>query len=253
MSSEQGGAQSAAAILQELDVIVSTLSGSDRREAVNRAIHRLRRRYLSNPTEFTTKVLGRIHKYEVAEGLRTAKDEAREAEEDPASESHLWWGHNAEHGWCVLNRRDPRNKGDSRHLVRCRDWVLIEVSREDFGSDRFKWFKNYIEALSDDIAQEVCSLFLGFRQEFAIRAKELERQAIIESHRRFLKQRNLPAQNVRSPSEKEHRVTHCYECKHHLDNAVDVECAACGWIICRCGACGCGYGYHQRVDEDSEF
>jgi hypothetical protein len=26
-----------------------------------------------------------------------------------------------------------------------------------------------------------------------------------------------------------------------LDNAVDVECVACDWIICVCGACGCGF------------
>ena len=39
-----------------------------------------------------------------------------------------------------------------------------------------------------------------------------------------------------------HRVTHCWFCKGHLDNAVDLECVACGWILCQCGACGCGYG-----------
>jgi hypothetical protein len=38
-----------------------------------------------------------------------------------------------------------------------------------------------------------------------------------------------------------HRVTHCYACKGKLDNAIDVECVACGWILCSCGACGCGY------------
>jgi hypothetical protein len=39
-----------------------------------------------------------------------------------------------------------------------------------------------------------------------------------------------------------HRVAHCYSCKHPLDNSIDIECVACGWIICGCGACGCGYG-----------
>lgn len=38
-----------------------------------------------------------------------------------------------------------------------------------------------------------------------------------------------------------HRVSHCYECGEELDNAVDVECRACNWILCGCGACGCGY------------
>lgn len=40
------------------------------------------------------------------------------------------------------------------------------------------------------------------------------------------------------------RVTHCYACQSHLDNSTDVECVSCGWILCPCGACGCGYvGY----------
>jgi len=39
-----------------------------------------------------------------------------------------------------------------------------------------------------------------------------------------------------------HRVTHCYNCKENLDNNINIECNACHWIICECGACGCGYG-----------
>lgn len=37
------------------------------------------------------------------------------------------------------------------------------------------------------------------------------------------------------------RVTHCYSCKSALDNSINLECRACGWILCSCGACGCGY------------
>ena len=39
-----------------------------------------------------------------------------------------------------------------------------------------------------------------------------------------------------------HRVAHCWFCRGPLDNAVDLECVGCGWILCQCGACGCGYG-----------
>lgn len=42
-------------------------------------------------------------------------------------------------------------------------------------------------------------------------------------------------------STKKHRVTHCYSCKKPLDNAIDLECVECEWIICKCGACGCGW------------
>jgi hypothetical protein len=39
----------------------------------------------------------------------------------------------------------------------------------------------------------------------------------------------------------EHRVTHCYSCKMHLESDLFMECSACRWIVCICGACGCGY------------
>jgi hypothetical protein len=37
------------------------------------------------------------------------------------------------------------------------------------------------------------------------------------------------------------RHTHCYSCRESLSSSVDLECIACGWILCQCGACGCGY------------
>ncbi len=38
------------------------------------------------------------------------------------------------------------------------------------------------------------------------------------------------------------RTNHCYKCKKPVDNAYDLVCNACNWIICsNCGSCGCGY------------
>jgi DNA helicase IV len=37
------------------------------------------------------------------------------------------------------------------------------------------------------------------------------------------------------------RVAKCYSCKSSLDNSINMECSSCGWILCSCGACGCGY------------
>lgn len=36
------------------------------------------------------------------------------------------------------------------------------------------------------------------------------------------------------------RVTHCWACKEPLDSRQDIEHIACGWLVCSCGACGCG-------------
>jgi hypothetical protein len=68
----------------------------------------------------------------------------------------------------------------------------------------------------------------------------LDREAIKAAHASFLRKRGLEDRGTR-PGFGHRRLTHCYGCKHDLDNEVDVECVACGWIVCRCGACGCGY------------
>ena len=39
-----------------------------------------------------------------------------------------------------------------------------------------------------------------------------------------------------------HRHTHCYKCKLPLESGVFLECGSCAWLVCSCGACGCGYG-----------
>jgi hypothetical protein len=66
-----------------------------------------------------------------------------------------------------------------------------------------------------------------------------------ERHRAFLKARGILYQGVREASmPRSRRVTHCYACKTHLDNAINVQCVACNWILCDCGACGCGWTGH---------
>lgn len=62
-----------------------------------------------------------------------------------------------------------------------------------------------------------------------------------ENHKKFLDKRGFQYLGVRVASKKEHRITHCYNCYRLLDNSVHLECMACKWIICDCGACGCGW------------
>jgi hypothetical protein len=37
------------------------------------------------------------------------------------------------------------------------------------------------------------------------------------------------------------RTAHCWACQTNLDSQTDYKCNSCRWILCRCGACGCGY------------
>ena len=73
-------------------------------------------------------------------------------------------------------------------------------------------------------------------------------QSLIEKHRKFLASIGKPylGQGVISHFA---RSKHCYKCKGPVNNAFDLECKACGWIVCSyCGACGCGRGYIPSRD-----
>lgn len=61
-----------------------------------------------------------------------------------------------------------------------------------------------------------------------------------EAHRRFVENLGIPYSGT-STSSRTRRITHCYNCKNNLDNGIDTECNACLWIVCSCGACGCGH------------
>jgi hypothetical protein len=66
--------------------------------------------------------------------------------------------------------------------------------------------------------------------------------ALAQRHKERLDRLGLAFKGIRpSSATRFHRVTHCYECHDELDSSVDVECVACNWILCGCGACGCGY------------
>ena len=50
-----------------------------------------------------------------------------------------------------------------------------------------------------------------------------------------------------------HRISFCWKCNNRVDNELRDECGKCGWIKCKCGACGCGYkrGTSEKSDSPS--
>ncbi|PFN77603.1 hypothetical protein COJ85_32050 [Bacillus sp. AFS076308] len=43
---------------------------------------------------------------------------------------------------------------------------------------------------------------------------------------------------------KKPREDHCFGCKKPLSENIDRICSVCGWMKCKCSACGCNYkGY----------
>lgn len=71
-------------------------------------------------------------------------------------------------------------------------------------------------------------------------AKELQRSQLIERHRKYLASVDFQYLGTNLGSKKERRITHCWRCWDRLDNSINIECASCHWILCECGACGCG-------------
>jgi hypothetical protein len=90
-------------------------------------------------------------------------------------------------------------------------------------------------------------------------AKKPNQQQLKALHKKRLNDLKIKYVGIRraSPQKRNHRVTHCWSCKKNLDNSIDFECMSCGWILCRCGACGCGYklslnSYHACLDANEK-
>lgn len=61
------------------------------------------------------------------------------------------------------------------------------------------------------------------------------------NHQNYLTRLGQPASQLKSSETSRARSTKCHRCGTAIDNELYLECAACRWIVCDCGACGCGY------------
>ena len=69
-----------------------------------------------------------------------------------------------------------------------------------------------------------------------------DKDSLIQYHKEFLAERDIPYVGIMLNT---HRTTvreaSCYDCSSVLDSSFDACCKACSWILCFCGACGCGH------------
>ena len=61
------------------------------------------------------------------------------------------------------------------------------------------------------------------------------------NHQNYLTRVGQAPSQLRNSRISRMRSTKCYRCGAAIDSEFYLECAACGWIVCDCGACGCGY------------
>ncbi len=74
-----------------------------------------------------------------------------------------------------------------------------------------------------------------------------ERALLPTRHREYLEELGRVYRGIRPRTTATRRTDKCYACHTFVDNSVDLECIACGWIICsHCAACGCGYSNSSR-------
>ena len=110
-------------------------------------------------------------------------------------------------------------------------------------TDKIQWqdhYRNYIDwkvSNTGDLDE-----WQRKQQSYYIEHSNIE-QGIEKRHRMRIEELGLTYAGTRRVSEKRvRRMANCYLCKKSLDNEIDLECEACGWILCGCGACGCGFG-----------
>ena len=167
------------------------------------------------------------------------------------SDQQYWWGFSRQHGWVVLDRSVSNNRHGLRgklSFFRCGDSEFYDCDFKEWVDPEYIWAQNYLKKQPNEreafeslrVTTEQHLKFLEIKRDEAV--QEAKRKRLIKNHKAFLKKIGRSYQGVvRRDESKARRVTHCYSCQKKLDNSIDSECASCRWIICECGACGCGY------------
>jgi len=173
----------------------------------------------------------------------------------------LWCSEDAEMGKYIADKLRPHIKSSNQHPLTTAKISAYQIWRENSGSEWLKNARQYYEARRQREAEGEQQRIQREAEEeqqrnrrklhmaeLEIRKAETERFAKLtpeERHKETLEKLGKDYQGIRpaTTNHQKRRITHCYSCKKSLDNSIDIECVVCSWIICSCGACGCGYDY----------
>lgn len=139
------------------------------------------------------------------------------------ADGQIWVGILEDEGPVVFDPRRQNSNDRQRAIL----WSSTDQKFSGYYKDMVK---KYLTPTSDPILRES---ILGQYEDFLAHEIEI-------NHKNRLEELGIKYTGT-SVSSKRHRATHCYNCKNNLDNSIDIECNTCGWILCSCGACGCGY------------
>lgn len=142
---------------------------------------------------------------------------------------NLWLGRHTELDvFLIIERRDVERKDDHYVEVFYLDDLEFKQCKRDFLKQR----------VEDVALKEISENLDTFTKEYWRK----KNQAIKDNHSAHLKVHGIASKGTRPRSKQRPvRITNCWSCKRNLDSIIDLECCNCGWILCRCGACGCAY------------
>lgn len=162
------------------------------------------------------------------------------------SEANFWVGARQDTGAMWLY--DPSLQHDDPNMIYA--YYVDRDEMREYQKDHVKKMLSTVKDSSRDVAVQKYLVWLekhgiGFvereRKRKQIEGEERQKRAI-ERHKEYLLKHGKEYSGITQGSIKNHRVTHCYSCKAELDSSLHIECNTCNWLICYCGACGCGYG-----------
>ena len=143
----------------------------------------------------------------------------------------------AEHEWVNLY---SLNVNGIRPFERS---IVREKIRRASPSEHVQAVQAYAEWSLNDNGAFIAGELLAKAQEEKKSADDLrlsEHRTRVERHKEFLEKLGKTGGAILIEP-RGYRATHCYACKCDLSSMSNLECTNCGWLICKCGACGCGY------------
>ncbi len=160
------------------------------------------------------------------------------------------WIYSPKHGFRILDWRWPINKTgvSERHSVWLvkpaapaplldldqQDWTVAYASLSEIRK-HFKIVGTKGTAHPEEKLEKLKSLYEQ-------KILDLQTEAKKQAHILHLKEYGItPPDQSTMIYEGRRRETHCWRCKSHLDSNDDLACVVCGWLLCECGACGCGW------------
>lgn len=171
------------------------------------------------------------------------------------------WFFDTSDGWLIVDLNRKRSLGSAVDVfvastLTRREWPLEEALRRaeeadwravlaahpqheaDFLDCYIRW-RGHRKVFEEALRKEQEATKSALKELFT----SFDTFTISDRHRIQLQLRGFKYKGVRDPEQtaqiRGRRVTRCWNCHRFLDNYQHFECLGCGWILCRCGACGC--------------